>query len=108
MYTKASGVFKYSLLQPPADSSSRPEPVSDSVVLRLPRYVNQGLSSERVPNISAYAGGFSEGANSTPVPDWVDENVAEWIKLNVAAMDAAWGPAEEVDRGALAFVHIPP
>ena len=42
------------------------------------------------------------------MPDWVDENVAEWIKLNVAAMDAAWGDAAEVNRGALAFVHIPP
>ena len=42
------------------------------------------------------------------MPDWVDENVAEWIKLNVAAMDAVWGDAAEVNRGALAFVHIPP
>ncbi|KAH9918748.1 Metallo-dependent phosphatase [Epithele typhae] len=52
--------------------------------------------------------GFTEGVNSTQVPDWVDENVADWIKLNVAAMDAAWGPAESVNRGSLAFVHIPP
>ena len=54
------------------------------------------------------SGGFTEGANSTRVPDWVDENVADWIKINVAAMDTAWGAAEEVNRGALAFVHIPP
>ena len=53
-------------------------------------------------------GGFSEGANSTRVPDLVDENVATWINLTVATMDAAWGPAEKVNRGSLAFVHIPP
>ncbi|EJF56970.1 Metallo-dependent phosphatase [Dichomitus squalens LYAD-421 SS1] len=53
-------------------------------------------------------GGFSEGVNSTRVPDWVDENVATWINFTVATMDAAWGPAEKVNRGSLAFVHIPP
>uniref|UniRef100_A0A0W0G322 Calcineurin-like phosphoesterase domain-containing protein n=1 Tax=Moniliophthora roreri TaxID=221103 RepID=A0A0W0G322_MONRR len=51
-------------------------------------------------------GGFSPGANSVAVPDWVDESVAEWISTETAAMNAAWGPAE--NRGALAFVHIPP
>lgn len=51
-------------------------------------------------------GGFSLGANSTRVPDWVDPSVAEWIVSETRAMNAAWGPAE--NRGALAFVHIPP
>ncbi|KAI1798381.1 Metallo-dependent phosphatase [Ganoderma leucocontextum] len=46
-------------------------------------------------------GGFSEGANSTRLPDWVDENVATWINLTVATMDAAWGPA---DNGVGAFL----
>ncbi|KAI0746576.1 Metallo-dependent phosphatase [Daedaleopsis nitida] len=53
-------------------------------------------------------GGFSEGANSKPLPDFVDEAVAQWIELTVAKMDAAWGPADKVGRGSLAFVHIPP
>lgn len=53
-------------------------------------------------------GGFSEGANSTALPDWVDAKVADWVKLTVAKMNAAWGPAETVERGSLAFVHIPP
>ncbi|KAI0353413.1 Metallo-dependent phosphatase [Trametes cingulata] len=53
-------------------------------------------------------GGFSEGANSTALPDWVDAAVADWIKLTVARMDAAWGPADKVERGSLVFVHIPP
>ncbi|KAI0646140.1 Metallo-dependent phosphatase [Trametes meyenii] len=53
-------------------------------------------------------GGYSEGTNSTPVPDWVDAKVADWIKLTVAKMDEAWGPADQVERGSLAFVHIPP
>ncbi|KAH8083286.1 Metallo-dependent phosphatase-like protein [Cristinia sonorae] len=51
-------------------------------------------------------GGFSEGANE-PLPDWVDETVAGWIREQTAMMDAAWGPAED-HRGSLAFVHIPP
>ncbi|KII84523.1 hypothetical protein PLICRDRAFT_351516 [Plicaturopsis crispa FD-325 SS-3] len=51
-------------------------------------------------------GGWSPGKNSTPVPDWVDSTVAGWIETETAAMNTAWGPAE--DRGALAFVHIPP
>ena len=53
-------------------------------------------------------GGFSEGANSTALPDWVDASVADWITLTVSQMDAAWGPAEQVARGSLVFVHIPP
>ncbi|KAI0367223.1 Metallo-dependent phosphatase [Pilatotrama ljubarskyi] len=53
-------------------------------------------------------GGFSEGANSTALPDWVDASVANWIKLTVSRMDAAWGPADKVERGSLVFVHIPP
>ncbi|KAF8221591.1 Metallo-dependent phosphatase [Tricholoma matsutake] len=51
-------------------------------------------------------GGFSPGANSTPMPDWVDSTVAEWIKTQTDAMNAAWGSAEQ--RGSLAFLHIPP
>ncbi|EEB94537.1 hypothetical protein MPER_06633, partial [Moniliophthora perniciosa FA553] len=51
-------------------------------------------------------GGFEPGPNSPGVPDWVDESVAGWISTESAAMNAAWGPAE--NRGALAFVHIPP
>jgi len=52
-------------------------------------------------------GGFSEGANSQPLPDWVDDTVAGWIEEQTAMMDAAWGPADQ-RRGSLAFVHIPP
>ena len=60
-----------------------------------------------VINFSFYfVGGFSPGANSTQLPDWVDSTVADWITAQTEAMNAAWGPAEE--RGALAFVHIPP
>ncbi|KAF9457688.1 Metallo-dependent phosphatase-like protein [Collybia nuda] len=51
-------------------------------------------------------GGFSPGANSTRLPDWVDVSVADWIESETKIMDEAWGPAEK--RGALAFVHIPP
>lgn len=51
-------------------------------------------------------GGFTYGDNSVPVPDWVDDTVATWIETETAAMNDAWGPAE--NRGALAFVHIPP
>ncbi|KAI0777503.1 Metallo-dependent phosphatase [Trametes elegans] len=53
-------------------------------------------------------GGFSEGANSTALPDWVDAQVANWIELTVFKMDAAWGRADQVARGSLVFVHIPP
>ncbi|KAI0764830.1 Metallo-dependent phosphatase [Fomes fomentarius] len=53
-------------------------------------------------------GGFSEGANSTRLPDWVDAAVATWIERTVVLMDDAWGPADKVGRGSLAFVHIPP
>ncbi|PCH45020.1 Metallo-dependent phosphatase [Wolfiporia cocos MD-104 SS10] len=52
-------------------------------------------------------GGWTPGSNSTPVPDWVDDSVAGWIEREIAAMDAAWGPADDT-RAALAFVHIPP
>ncbi|KAL5498723.1 hypothetical protein ACEPAH_2078 [Sanghuangporus vaninii] len=51
-------------------------------------------------------GGFSEGSGTTPVPDWVDSSVADWIKSETEVMNSAWGPAEE--RSAIAFVHIPP
>ncbi|KAG6906472.1 hypothetical protein DXG01_013799 [Tephrocybe rancida] len=51
-------------------------------------------------------GGFSAGPNSTRLPDWVDSSVAQWIKTETHAMNAAWGSADK--RGALAFVHIPP
>lgn len=53
-----------------------------------------------------YAGGFSLNPDSVALPDWVDDTVAEWIISETAAMEKAWGPAEE--RGAIAFVHIPP
>ena len=70
---------------------------------------SKALPHTRIVRVThTQTGGFSLGENSTRVPDWVDENVADWIKLNVAAMDAAWGPAQEVNRSALAFVHIPP
>ncbi|KII84564.1 hypothetical protein PLICRDRAFT_57545 [Plicaturopsis crispa FD-325 SS-3] len=51
-------------------------------------------------------GGWSQQNSSIPVPDWVDSTVAGWIEEETAAMNAAWGPAE--NRGAVAFVHIPP
>ncbi|KIP09789.1 hypothetical protein PHLGIDRAFT_126087 [Phlebiopsis gigantea 11061_1 CR5-6] len=52
-------------------------------------------------------GGFSEGSNSTALPDWVDSSVATWIEQETKLMDSVWGPADQT-RGALAFVHIPP
>ncbi|KAF8962278.1 Metallo-dependent phosphatase [Flammula alnicola] len=51
-------------------------------------------------------GGFSPNPDSVPVPDWVDESVADWIVSESQAMEQAWGPADS--RGAVAFVHIPP
>jgi hypothetical protein len=53
-----------------------------------------------------HTGGNSPGNDSHPVPDYVDPSVATWIASETAGMDAVWGPSE--DRGALAFVHIPP
>jgi len=67
--------------------------------------------NDRAPSLILWffdsRGGFSEGANSTAVPDWVDETVADWIEEQTSMMDAAWGPASE-NRGSLVFVHIPP
>ncbi|RPD65266.1 Metallo-dependent phosphatase [Lentinus tigrinus ALCF2SS1-7] len=69
-------------------------------------------ASDRNPSLILWffdsRGGFSEGANSTSLPDWVDAAVAEWIELTVAKMNSAWGPADKVGRGSLSFVHIPP
>ncbi|KAI0634996.1 Metallo-dependent phosphatase [Trametes polyzona] len=69
-------------------------------------------ASDRRPSLILWffdsRGGFSEGANSTALPDWVDAKVADWVKLTVAKMNYAWGPADKVRRGSLAFVHIPP
>ncbi|KAF9256381.1 Metallo-dependent phosphatase [Marasmius fiardii PR-910] len=66
--------------------------------------------SDTVPTLVLWffdsRGGFSPGANSTPVPDWVDETVAGWIESETSNMNAVWGRPE--NRGALAFVHIPP
>jgi hypothetical protein len=53
-------------------------------------------------------GGWSPGATSAPLPDWVDASVARWIQSESALMDAAWGSESANKRGALAFVHIPP
>ncbi|KAK7683089.1 hypothetical protein QCA50_013762 [Cerrena zonata] len=52
-------------------------------------------------------GGFFEPTGQQGVPDWVDDTVAGWIQEQTSIMDATWGPAEQ-NRGALAFVHIPP
>ena len=66
--------------------------------------------TDRTPSLVLWffdsRGGFSLGANSSAVPDWVDSTVADWIVSESTAMNAAWGPA--TGRGALAFVHIPP
>ncbi|TDL24537.1 Metallo-dependent phosphatase [Rickenella mellea] len=51
-------------------------------------------------------GGFSLGPDSHAVPDWVDSSVAGWIESETQAMNTVWGSAK--DRGAIAFVHIPP
>ncbi|KAG2340703.1 Metallo-dependent phosphatase [Suillus weaverae] len=53
-------------------------------------------------------GGWSPGSTSVPLPDWVDASVAGWIKRETAAMEAGWDSVERRERGALAFVHIPP
>ncbi|KAG6864073.1 hypothetical protein C0991_000367 [Blastosporella zonata] len=49
-------------------------------------------------------GGVS--TNATTLPEWVDNSVAVWIKTKTEVMEAIWGSSE--NRGALAFVHIPP
>ena len=49
--------------------------------------------------------GFTPGANSVAIPDWVDDSVATWLASEIALMNAAWGPSES--RAALAFVHVP-
>ena len=52
-------------------------------------------------------GGVHPNSDSkTPVPDWVDSTVADWIKSEVSKMEDAWGPSSS--RQAVAFVHIPP
>lgn len=53
-------------------------------------------------------GGWSPGSTSAPLPDWVDASVAGWIERETAAMEAGWDSVEKRERGALAFVHIPP
>lgn len=63
--------------------------------------------SDRNSNYTLCKGGFFEPTGQERVPDWVDDTVAGWIKEQTSLMDAAWGPAEQ-NRGALAFVHIPP
>ena len=71
--------------------------------------MNTHLNSRFPRPYLAPTGGFSPAPNPTPVPDWVDASVADWIKDETSAMDAAWGPADgDHKRGALAFVHIPP
>ncbi|CAL1709282.1 unnamed protein product [Somion occarium] len=69
-------------------------------------------ASDRTPSLILWffdsRGGFFEPTGSEPVPDWVDDTVAGWIRQQTAFMNAAWGPAENMSRGALAFVHIPP
>jgi hypothetical protein len=49
--------------------------------------------------------GFTPGANSVPLPDWVDDSVATWIKSETDIMNSVWGPSDK--RAAIAFVHIP-
>lgn len=51
-------------------------------------------------------GGYSPGPDSHPIEDWVHPSVAGWIQTETQRMNDAWGPAS--NRGALAFVHIPP
>ncbi|KAG1883432.1 Metallo-dependent phosphatase-like protein [Suillus subluteus] len=53
-------------------------------------------------------GGWSPGSTSVPLPDWVDASVAGWIERETAVMEAGWDSVERRERGALAFVHIPP
>jgi len=69
-----------------------------------------GEAHDRAPALILWffdsRGGITAGPNSTSIPDWVDESVAQWLKSETAAMESAWGPAE--NRAALAFVHIPP
>jgi hypothetical protein len=51
-------------------------------------------------------GGVSPNPNPQPLPDYVDSSVADYIVSETGSMNAIWGPAE--NRGALAFMHIPP
>lgn len=49
-------------------------------------------------------GGMSRGPNSVELPDWVDENVGEWVEDVSAPMKAAWGES----HSSLVFAHIAP
>ncbi|KAF8877196.1 hypothetical protein BD779DRAFT_1558559 [Infundibulicybe gibba] len=73
----------------------------------VPVYRN---SADRAPVLILWffdsRGGVSPNPNPTALPDWVDASVSDWIKSETEAMEAEWGPMS--DRGALAFVHIPP
>jgi hypothetical protein len=62
----------------------------------------------RITDVLRLLGGWSPGVTSAPLPDWVDVTVAGWIERETAAMEAGWDSVERRERGALAFVHIPP
>ena len=64
------------------------------------------LSYWSIGQIIFLEGGTSSNPNPQPLPDWVDDTVADWIQTESEAMEAAWGPPES--RAAVAFVHIPP
>ena len=53
-------------------------------------------------------GGMSPGPNSVALPDWVDENVADWIASESSSMEGAWGNLEQSGLQSLVFSHIPP
>lgn len=76
----------------------------------VPVYNTNSDDSEATPALILWffdsRGGVSSDPNKTTVPDWVDESVNSWIIAETARMEEAWGPAEQ--RGALAFMHIPP
>lgn len=49
-------------------------------------------------------GGMSRGPDSKELPDWVDEDVGEWVEDVSTPMKVAWGES----HSSLVFAHIAP
>lgn len=79
-------------------------------LLTLTQSIPYGHEIDPVPILILWffdsRGGFQPGTGTTPVPDWVDSTVANWISNEVAMMEAAWGSLDEIS--AVGFTHIPP
>ncbi|KAJ7059503.1 Metallo-dependent phosphatase-like protein [Mycena amicta] len=47
-------------------------------------------------------------SDGSPLPDWVDASVAEWVRREQGRMEVVWGSAAVAKAGAISLVHIPP